>query len=107
MTALDPFSGWQKAFNPTRDKCKLEGYHSVINGIKYVTDNLSKLPNNLVPYKAIQKENETHLAFHGEMSPYSNFHRSPFVINNHQFHLAEQWIQYTKALLFRNSFTAS
>ena len=47
------------------------------------------------------------MVFAGELSPYSNFHRSPFVINGQQFHCSEQWIQYQKALIFGDSFTAN
>ena len=45
--------------------------------------------------------------FHGELSPYSNFHPSPFTINNEKFHSAEQWIQYQKCLLSGDSYTAN
>ena len=32
---------------------------------------------------------------------------SPFTINGQQFHSSEQWIQYQKSLLFRDSYTAN
>ena len=74
-----------KSIPEYREKSKLEGNHLVINGIKYGIEDLRKLPNDLAPYKAAQKENKKYIAFHGELSPYSNFHRSPFTLNNHQF----------------------
>ena len=57
--------------------------------------------------KAAEKTNDTHLVFAGDLSPYSNFHYSPFEINSQQFHSAEQWIQYQKALMFGDSYTAN
>ena len=54
-----------------------------------------------------QRSNETHLVFAGELSPYSNMHKSPFIINGQQFHSSEQWIQYQKALAFGDSYTAN
>ena len=89
------------------EKSKLEGDHLVINGTRYGISDLNKLPSDLAPYKAAQKEDNSHIAFHGELSPYSNFHRSTFVLLDHQFHSTEQWIQYQKALLFGDSFTAN
>ena len=90
-----------------KEKSKLEGDHLVINGANYGICDLNKLPSDLAPYKAAQKEDSSHIAFHGELSPYSNFHRSSFVLNDHQFHSMEQWIQYQKALHFGDSFTAN
>ena len=55
----------------------------------------------------MEKSNDTHLIFAGELSSYSNLHRSPFIINGHQFHSSEQWIQYQKALAFGDSYTAN
>ena len=54
-----------------------------------------------------EKSNNTHLVFTGELSPYSNFHHSPFVVNGQRFHSSEQWVQYQKALTFGDSFTAN
>ena len=90
-----------------KEKSKLEGDHLVINGTRYGISDLNKLPSDLASYKAVQKEDNSHIAFHGELSPYSNFHRSNFVLLEHQFHSTEQWIQYQKALLFGDSFTAN
>ena len=55
----------------------------------------------------VQKENTEYIAFHGEHSLWSNFHLSPFVLNGQQYHSAEQWIQYQKAMLFGDSHTAN
>ena len=79
----------------------------IINGISYGIDNIHTLPLELVAYKAAEKSNETHLVFAGELSPYSNLHKSPFTINGQEFHSSEQWIQYQKALAFGDSYTAN
>ena len=79
----------------------------LINGTAYQIEDLSKLPADLTAYKAAEKSNNTHLVFAGELSPYSNFHHSPFVVNGQCFHSSEQWVQYQKALTFGNSYTAN
>ena len=63
------------------DKCRLSNNKLIINGIVYQIEDLSKLPADLAAYKAAEKSNDTHLVFAGELSPYSNFHHSPFVVN--------------------------
>ena len=79
----------------------------IINGTSYGVDDIPTLPPDLAAYKAEEKSNDTHLVFAGELSPYSNLHRSPFTIDGHQFHSSEQWIQYQKALAFSDSYTAN
>ena len=71
-----------------KEKSELEGDHLVINGTNFGICDLDKLPSNLAPYKATQKEDSSHIAFHRELSPYSNFHRSSFVLMDQQFHSA-------------------
>ena len=68
---------------------------------------IPNLPLDLAAYKAAEKSNDSHLVFSGDLSPYSNLHRSPFILNGQNFHSAEQWIQYQKALMFGDSFTAN
>ena len=58
-------------------------------------------------YKAAQEEDEEFIAFQGELSPYSNFHCAKFIIDNHTYHSSEQWIQFKKAMLFGDMFTAN
>ena len=79
-----------------KDKSKLEDDKSVINGVRYRVNDLTKLPTDLAPYKAAQKEDKEKIVFHGELSPYSNFHTSHFVMNNVQFKSSEHWIRYQK-----------
>ena len=94
--------------NPNyRDKSKLENDKLVINGTRYTLNDLHKLPEDLSTYKAAERQNEEYLAFHGEFSPVSNFHPSPFKIGNQRFHCTEQYIQYKKAMYFGDNLTAN
>ena len=83
-----------------REKCRL-------NNNLYQIKDISKLPSDLAVYKVAEKSNDTHLVFVGELSPFLNFHHSPFVINGPRFHSSEQWVQYQKTLTFGDSFTAN
>ena len=104
---LRPIWKLAKSHSEYRDKCKLSGDRLVINGINNTVNDLHNLPKDLVPYKAAQHENHEFIAFHGEHSPWSNFHQSPFEIDGQRYHSAEQWIQYSKAMLFGDSSTAN
>ena len=100
---------WKLAKNHSeyRDKCKLSGDRLVINGINYTVNDLHNLPEDLAPYKAAQQDNHEYIAFHGEHSPWSNFHPSPFVIDGQCYRSTQQWIQFSKAMLFGESSTAN
>ena len=67
---------------------------------------LGKLPPDLAAYKAAEKSDSKMIVFQGELSPWSNFHQAPFIINNQRFMTSEHWIQFQKALLFGDSATA-
>ena len=79
----------------------------IINGTAYGVEDIPNLPPDLAAYKAAEKSNDTHLVFTGGLSPCSDLHRSPFMLNGQQFHSSEQWIQYQKALAFGDSYTAN
>ena len=100
---LRPILRLAKGLPQYHDKCKLSGDQLIINGITYTVEEMNKLPHDLAPYLAVQKENVEYIVFHGELSPWSNFHRSLFVLNGQQYHSAEQWIQFQKAMLFGDS----
>ena len=104
---LRPIWKLAKSQSAYREKCKLSGDRLVINGINYTVNDLHTLPEDLAPYKAAQQENHEFIAFHGEHSPWSDFHQSPFEIDGHRYHSMEQWIQYSKAMLFGDSCTAN
>ena len=69
-------------------------------------DDISKLPDEVAAYKSAQKVDDNRLAFHGEFNPFSNFHRSHFNYNQLNFHYAEQFIQYQKAVTANDNHTA-
>ena len=73
----------------------------------HIVDDIANLPSDLAAFKAAEKSNDTHLVFAGDLSPYSNLYLSPFNINSQDFHSAEQWIQYQKALMFGDSVSAN
>ena len=104
---LRPILHLAKTLPQYREKSKMVADKLIINGTSYGVDDIPTLPPDLAAYKAAEKSNDTHLVFAGELSPYSNLHRSPFTINGHQFHSSEQWIQYQKALAFSDSYTAN
>ena len=68
---------------------------------------LNTLWTELATYKAAEKLNESTLMFHEELSPYSNFHVSPFWVDGILYKTAEHYIQYRKALLFGDNATAN
>ena len=70
-------------------------------------DNIGDLPSEIAAYKATEKSNDSHIVFHGELSPYSNFHHSPFKSGGNSFLNAEQYMQYHKALFFGDTETGN
>ena len=104
---LLPIYHLAKSLPEYRDKCRLTGDKLVINGTSYRIEDIPKLPPDLAAFKSSEKSNDTHLVFAGELSPYSNFHPSPFIINGQTYHSSEQWVQYQKALMFGDSYTAN
>ena len=104
---LRPILRFVKSLPEFRDNSKLVGDKLVINGVKYGLDDIHRLPMGLEAYRAAKKSDDDTIAFHGELSPFSNFHPSPFTIDNHIYHSTEQWIQYQKCLMFGDSYTAN
>ena len=105
--ALHPILHLAKSIPSYCDKSKIEGDHLVINSIKYGIQDIHNLPPELAGYKAAQEEDKEFIAFQGELSPYSNFHHAKFIIDNHTYHSSEQWIQFKKAMMFGDTFTAN
>ena len=94
-----------KSLPEYQDKCKINQDRLIVNGITYTVHDLHQLPPELAPYKASQKTNETTIGFQGELSPWSNFHNSPFEVDGLMFNTAEHWIQYTKVQYFEDKTT--
>ena len=89
-----------------KDKCRLQGDKLIINRIHYTVNDL-QLPPELAAHKAAQCTDTHSLVFHGELSPFSNFHNAPFVYDNNHFVTSEHFIQYQKAMFFGDSYTAN
>ena len=96
-----------KSFPQYGDKSRLENDELIINGIGYTLNELGKLQPDLAAYKAVERTDSKTIVFHGELSPWSNFHHAPFTINNQRFMTSEHWIQFQKALLFGDSVMAN
>ena len=90
-----------------KDKCKLQGDKLVVDGVKYTVNTLGSLPLELAAYQAAEKRDDKALVFHGEWSPYSKFHPSPFLVDGVLFKSAEHYIQYQKSLFFGDSIMAN
>ena len=104
---LRPILKLAKSSTNYKDKCKMEGDSLIIDNIGYTVNNIGSLPDELAAYRAAQKEDNNHIIFHGEWSPYSNFHHSTFQINGQNYHSSEQWIPSQKALFFGDSYTTN
>ena len=96
-----------KSIPKYREKTRLQGEKLIVNGTTYGVKDIANLPINLAAYKAVQKSDSTSIIFHGELSPYSNFHSAPFTIDGQQYPTSEHYIQYSKAMLFGDSVTAN
>ena len=75
-----------------REKSKLQGDKLIINGTHYLVNNIALLPQKLAAHKVEQKSDPTSLVFHGELSPYSNFHNAPFILDGQCYQTAEHYI---------------
>ena len=88
---------------PNYKKSRLNADRLIINRTVYTVNDLGWLAEDLAQYKAAQKTDEKIVAFHSSHSPCSNFHRAPFVLDGLRFDMSEQYIQYQKAMLLKDS----
>ena len=86
--------------------CKMEGTTLKIKGKCYTRENLHQLPEEVSAFASTSKSNDNTLGFFGELNPLSNFHVCCFEWNGIRFHSSEQFIQYQKAMLFKDQKTA-
>ena len=77
--------------------CKLEGDTLTIKGKHYTVDTISKLPIELNGFHVSSKSDNKTYAFFGELNPFSNFHPSPFTVDNTLYKTSEHYIQSEKA----------
>ena len=104
---LRPILKLVKSLPQYREKSRLQGEKLIINGTHYGVKDIGGLPPELAAYKAAQKSDTLLIIFHGELSPFSNFHNATFVIDGEKFPTSEHYIQYQKAMLFGDTYTAN
>ena len=69
--------------------------------------NINKLPSKISGIAATQKTDDDTLCYFGQLSPFSNFHVSNFIVEDCEFVNSEQYIQCTKANYFNDSTTGN
>ena len=89
-----------------KGKCKLDEDKLVIQGTKYTINTLHRLPQDLNGYNASSKFGDSTIAFFGQLNPFSNFHRAPFIMNDKTYLTSEHYIQETCALYLNDETTA-
>ena len=87
-------------------RCRLDADELVILGKHYTVDRLNKLPPDLNVFNLTSKNNEDTIGYFGQLNPLSNFHPAPFTVNGVHYICSEQFIQHTKAILFKDYITA-
>ena len=71
-----------------------------IDGKKYTLENIHELQSKLDLPSTCEKKSGNVIVFQGAMSPFSNFSRAEFEIDNTKYISNEQYIHAQKALLF-------
>ena len=85
----------------------MESDKLVIDGKRYGTDDLEKLPQSINPINVSTKSNDNVVGFFGELCPLSNFHLANFTFKGQSYHSSKQFIQHTKAQLCNDGETAN
>ena len=80
-----------------KNLCKLEGDTLTLKGKRYTVNSISELPTDLNGFHVSSKSDNKTYAFFGELNPFSNFHPSPFTVDNTQYKTSEHFIQSEKA----------
>ena len=81
-------------------RCSISGDKLILNGKKYSTEDLDKLPNDLSGFEISSKRGHMGMCFFSELNPLSNFHCANFTIDSENYHSSEQYIQKAKADYF-------
>lgn len=77
---------------------KLIGDKLIIDGVHYDVQTVNKIPHLLPPPRQYEKITDVTVAFFGEGSMFSNFHKCEFVVNGDSFASVEAYYQSRKAL---------
>ena len=83
--------------------CKLERDVLTLKGKRYTVRNIGDLPTELSGFHVSSKSDDNTYAFFGELNPFSNFHHSPFTLNNITYSTSEHFIQAEKAKHYGDS----
>ena len=83
--------------------CKLERDILTLKGKRYTVRNIGELPTELSGFHVSSKSDDDTYAFFGELNPFSNFHPSPFKLNNITYNTSEHYIQSEKAKYYGDS----
>ena len=87
--------------------CRLDCDELVLKGKHYTFDRLDRLPSNLNIFGLTSKEDRDTVGYFGELNPLSNFHPTNFTVDGIHYTSSEQFIQRSKALLFKDYVTAN
>ena len=104
---LRPILKLAKTLPNYKGKSKLSDDALIIHGKHYTVSTIHKLPSDINGFASSSKNDTNTVAFFGELNSFSNFHTTPFQLNNKSYHSSEQYIQESKALHFGNSDTAN
>ncbi|MCG8621437.1 MAG: NADAR family protein, partial [Proteobacteria bacterium] len=103
---LRPYLRAARKLTKYQKKCKLDGDTLIIKGITYNVNTLDKLPDDLNGFNISSKSTNNVFGFFGNLNPFSNFHQTPFIYEDKRFHCSEQYIQFTKAIHFKDKQTS-
>ena len=100
---LKPILRKAKQLDDYHSKSRLDGNQLIIKGRSYTTHNLNQLPESLSGFASTTKTDTSSIGFFGELNIFSNFHPAIFTPHDITFHSSEQYIQYQKSKLFRDT----
>ena len=85
----------------------MAAHHLIIKGTKYDISNFHELPGEMSGRATTQNSDKDMICFFWQLSPFSNFHASNFIVDDCEFVNSEQYIQWTKAKYYEGSATAN
>ena len=94
---LYPILKAARKYKDYENLCKLEGDTLTLKGKCFTVNSISELPTDLNGFHVSSKSDNKTYAFFGELNPFSNFHPSPFTVDNTHYKLSEHFIQSEKA----------
>ena len=94
---LYPILKAARKYKDYENLCKLEGDTLTLKGKCFTVNSISELPTDLNGFHVSSKSDNKTYAFFGELNPFSNFHPSPFTVDNTHYKMSEHFIQSEKA----------